>query len=113
MMKNELMKIKENTSSEIKKWIIDDILNVNKDDEIVDYMKHVIEQGGIDGAISTLIYYNETSEFFHKFENEILDMLQQYVEKFGHIPVDILNAERLSWFSYESIVNCLICELGI
>ena len=102
------------TESEgIKLYVIQDILdNGESDEELTDYIKKVIIHGCIEG-VGPLMYCQDSTKFFIDYHEEILEILDNYYNEFHNSPVDILTAERLSWFSYETWIRIVACELGI
>ena len=102
------------TESEgIKLYVIQDILdNGESDEELTDYIKKVIIHGCIEG-VGPLMYCQDSTKFFIDYHEEILEILDNYYEEYHKSPVDILTAERLAWFSYETEIRLIACELGI
>lgn len=97
----------------IKLYVIQDILdNGESDEELIDYIKKVIIHGCIEG-VGPLMYCQDSTKFFIDYHEEILEILDNYFEEYHNSPVDILTAERLSWFSYETELRLIACELGI
>lgn len=97
----------------IKLYVIQDILdNGESDEEVTDYIKKIIIHGCIEG-VGPLMYCQDSTKFFIDYHAEILEMLDNYYEELHKIPVDIITAERLSWFSYETMIRLIACELGI
>ena len=97
----------------MKLYVIQDILdNGESDEEVTDYIKKVIVHGCIEG-VGPLMYYQDSTKFFIDYHTEILEMLDNYYEELHQIPVDIITAERLSWFAYETTIKLISCELGI
>lgn len=99
----------EKTKSDNKLTIavIDDILNYNEtDEEIINYLKDVINYGCVSGIVSSLIYYTDTEKFFDDFSNEILELLDVKKEEYG-LYEGQFNKNNLSWFAYEEICKQL------
>lgn len=111
MLKEKLNQIKENSEG-IKLFVIDDILEFNEsDDEIRAYMNDVLNYGCSSGCVSSLIYYSDTDKFFHKYSDEVLEMLDDAKKEYG-ITFEI-NSNNLAWFGYEETLRNIAFELGI
>lgn len=87
--------------------VIDDILEYNETDEdILNYLKDVINYGCVSGIVSSLIYYTDTEKFFDDFSNEILELLDVKKEKCESYESQF-SKNNLSWFAYEEICRQL------
>lgn len=107
------LEIMATESEGIKLYVIQDILdNGESDEEVTDYIKKVIVHGCIEG-VGPLMYYQDSTKFFIDYHAEILELLEDYYNEFHQIPVDIITAERLSWFAFETTIKLIACELGI
>ena len=110
-MKEKLYEMKSDSEG-IKLFVIEDILAVNNnDEEIEDYIDNVLSYGCVSGCVSSLIYYEDTAKFFHKYSEEILEMLNELNIWHG-ISFEI-NSNNLSWFAYEETIKAIATELGI
>lgn len=110
LTKKALRELKHSSESELQKAVITDLLSQRSKEEILTYMKDVINHGCVSGMVSNLIYYSDTEAFFKKHFNEIFDLLNEYKEETGEYPNIELNANNLSWFAYEQIVYNLLNE---
>ena len=92
----------------IKDWIKK---NLDKDQ-----IKDVVEHGCVNGTVSELIYYSDTSAFHDAHEDEIWDMVWKSAEEHGQAVLEFLaslNGGRvnsmyqlknlLTWFAVEEI----------
>ena len=101
--------------TELMKAVVDDILNQDKDYQ-QDYIKDVLEHGCQSGVVSSLIYYNDTADFYNKYSDDIYNLLYADMQDFGYqsIPEMIasLNGAKdvgsdeqyknlLAWYGYE------------
>ena len=101
--------------TELMKAVVDDILNQDKDYQ-QDYIKDVLEHGCQSGVVSSLIYYNDTSAFYDKYNEDIYNLLYADMQELGYksIPemVASLNGAKdvgsdeqyknlLAWYGYE------------
>lgn len=111
MLKEKLSEMKKNCEG-IKLFVIDDILDCNNDDdEIRAYINDVLNYGCSSGCVSSLIYYSDTDKFFHKYSDEVLEMLDDAKKEYG-ITFEI-NSNNLAWFGYEETLRNIAFELGI
>lgn len=111
MLKEKLNEMKANSEG-IKLFVIDDILEFNEsDDEIKAYMNDVLNYGCVSGTVSCLIYCVDTQKFFDKYQDEILEMLENARVEYG-ITFEI-NSNNLAWFGYEETLRNIAFELGI
>ena len=101
--------------TELMKAVVDDILNQDKDYQ-QDYINDVLKHGCQSGAVSSLIYYNDTADFYNKYSDDIYNLLYADMQDFGYqsIPEMIasLNGAKdvgsdeqyknlLAWYGYE------------
>ena len=101
--------------TELMKAVVDDILNQDKDYQ-QDYITDVLKHGCQSGVVSSLIYYNDTSDFYNKYSDDIYNLLYADMQDFGYqsIPEMIasLNGAKdvgsdeqyknlLAWYGYE------------
>ena len=111
MLKEKLNEMKANSEG-IKLFVIDDILEFNEsDDDIKAYINDALTYGCSSGCVSSLIYYSDTDKFFHKYSDEILEMLDDAKNEYG-ITFEI-NSNNLTWFGYEETLRNIAFELGI
>ena len=111
MLKEKLYEMKEDSEG-IKLFVIEDILEFkDSDEEIADYITGVLEFGCVSGCVPSLIYYQDTDKFFHKYSDEILALLDELNMECG-ISFDI-NSNNLAWFGYEETIKAIATELGI
>ena len=101
--------------TELMKAVVDDILNQDKDYQ-EGYITDVLEHGCQSGVVSSLIYYNDTADFYNKYSDDIYNLLYADMQDFGYqsIPEMIasLNGAKdvgsdeqyknlLAWYGYE------------
>ena len=111
MLKEQLNEMKANSEG-IELFVIDDILEFNESDaEISNYINNVLTYGCESGCVSSLIYYKDTKEFFTKYSDEILAILDDINNTSG-IPFEI-NSNNLAWLGYEHTMSIIATELGI
>ena len=101
--------------TELMKAVVDDILNQDKDYQ-QDYITDVLKHGCQSGVVSSLIYYNDTADFYNKYSDDIYNLLYADMQELGYktIPemVASLNGAKdvgsdeqyknlLAWYGYE------------
>lgn len=104
----EMLQEEKNTSdNKLTIAVINDILDCNEtDEEIINYLKDVVNYGCISGIVSSLIYYSDTEKFFNEYSNEILELLDVKKEECEPYEGEF-NKNNLSWFAYEEICRQL------
>ena len=111
MLKEKLNQIKTDSEG-IKLFVIEDILESNESNaEISNYIHTVLNYGCSSGCVSSLIYYSDTKEFFTKYSDEILEILDN-INNDGGISFEI-NSNNLAWLGYEETMKDIAAELNI
>ena len=111
MLKEKLNQIKTDSEG-IKLFVIEDILDNNDtNEEISNYIHNVLNYGCSSGCVSSLIYYSDTKEFFTKYSDEILAILDDINNESG-ISFEI-NSNNLAWLGYEETIKDIATELNI
>jgi hypothetical protein len=108
----KLQEIIKNNPNTIKACVAQEALEHSYDD-IKNFFSDLQQHGCISGMISSLVYYKDTEEFFHKHYEEIIDLKTEFEEATGEslkIPHQVAN--YLSWFSFEYEGQKLTKELG-
>lgn len=96
------------------------------EDDIIGYMKDIINYGCQSGIITGLIYYEDTNAFYDKNEEDIENILFEYRQEMGYKnraeAISNLNgyAENieqeknlLCWFAVEETTRRILEDLGI
>ena len=106
--KVDLWRMRQQTSSDLFRWVIDDILEkCSTDEEVQSYLQKVYENGGQSGAITSLIYHHECEEFVKQHLTEVLDIYNEAKEFLD--PKEEINADKLAWMAYyETVVNIIL-----
>lgn len=125
-LQNKLNTIKE-SGNELTKYVIDDILAQGKDYQD-GYIKDVLEHGCSSGAVGGLIYYNDTTAFYDKYNEEIYNLLEELRQSLGNpnilsviadfngaqdVGSDTQYKNLLAWFGYEESMRHIAEELNI
>lgn len=111
MLKEKLNEMKSNSEG-IELFIIEDILKSNESNaEISKYIHTVLNYGCSSDCVTSLIHYSDTKEFFNKYQDEILAMLDELnIEKGTSFKSD---ANNLAWFGYVETMKDIATELNI
>lgn len=111
MLKEKLNEMKSNSEG-IELFVIEDILKSNESNaEISKYIHTVLNYGCSSDCVVSLIDYGDTKEFFTKYQDEILAMLDELNTEWG-ISFKI-NANNLAWFGYVETMKDIATELNI
>lgn len=90
-----------------------DLLNMSStDDDFISQIKDTLNYGCQSGVVSSQIYYSDTQKFFDKHQDEIFNLLNNYIKEFGSPSFEI-NSNNLSWLAYEETTRDIALDLGI
>ena len=108
--RKELWRVLHTTESELMKDVIDDVLELHgdTDEEVQSYLQKVYENGGQSGAITSLIYHKDCEEFVKQHLTEVLDIYNEAKEFLD--PKEEINADKLAWLGFETMVTILLRE---
>ena len=107
-IKTILNEMLNETISGLEESIMKDILYLEEQD-MLEYMKNVVDYGCISGIVSNLIYVGDINDFFKENFEEIFDLYQDYKEMMN---LDIeMNATNLSYFAYEVTMGNILDEV--
>ena len=108
--RKDLWKAYNNTSSDLFKWVVDDILELHgdSDEEVQSYLQKVYENGCASGACNSLIYTSDCRKFVTEHIDEVLEVYNETVEYTD--PKEELTVDYLAFLSYEYVVNCLLSD---
>lgn len=116
-----------NQGTELTKAVISDILNQDRDYQ-QEYIKDVLKHGCQSGVVSSLIYYNDTADFYNKYSDDIYNLLYADMQELGYktIPEMIasLNGAKdvgsdeqyknlLAWYGYERTMKDIHDTLSV
>jgi hypothetical protein len=113
--KKQLKKIIEKTDNNLIKHVGNYILeDYSTNDEIKGFFEDLSHGGCASGMIGGLIYYNETSDFFIKFQDEIEELKEELEDSIGE-PLKIKGriTNWLAWFGFEETARNLALKLEI
>ena len=116
-MLNLLNSIVENTMEgtlkhEVAKILIDELTDI-EDDEILSYMRDIINYGCVSGTVKSLITYKDTEKFFDKYADEIFDLINEKRDDGWDLNNIEFNKNNLTWWSFEVIVSEIYNEMEI
>ena len=111
----------------LKKYCLNYLVDIEGDYEnLKDFFKDLFNSGCVSGMISDLIYYEDTTKFYNKFENDIEDLISEGMDSLGietrPLFIESLNGSAenmtqeknlLSWFAFEETAKSLNDELKI
>ena len=113
----EMNKTEKGLKLEVIKYILE---NYETDDQIKTFSEDLENHGCSSGMIDILVYYEDTNNFFDKYEDEIEELLEEFRENCGYKsrPEAIMNlngnAEDISqeknllaWFGFEETARQL------
>lgn len=99
------------STSPLEKYVLEDAL---QEDNAKEYLESVLEHGCVSGMVSSLIYYNNTKEFYIKYMEEIEEIIQDIQDNAGYNVLE--NAKFplynwLAWLGYEETARKIIDNL--
>ena len=116
-MLNLLNSIVENTMEgtlkhEVAEILVDELTDI-EDDEILSYMRDIIDYGCVSGTVKSLITYKDTEKFFDKYADEIFDLINEKRDDGWDLNNIEFNKNNLAWWSFEVIVSEIYNEMEI
>ena len=115
-MLNLLNSMVENTESELKKSVLESLIDKTEecesDSEIICMVNDIVVNGCVSGIVPDMIYTCDTESFFNTHSEEIFDLLN---ESIAEGLTDANNIEfsknNLAWWAYEVITSQILYEL--
>ena len=106
--REQLWRMYNNTSSDLFRWVIDDILELHgdTDEEVQKYLLNVYEHGGQSGAITSLIYHKDCRKFVTEHIDEVLEIYNETIEFYD--PKEELSVDFLAWESYQYVCAIIL-----
>jgi hypothetical protein len=101
----------------LKEYVINDLIEKEKEDAnygAKGYLKDLSQGGCQSGMVNSLIYYEDTEEFYNNYASEI-DQLKEYIEELNGEILKIKGNTRnfLAWLAYEEIAFLISEELEL
>lgn len=111
LYREKLQAITENEPNTIKAFVSEEAI---EHDNITSFFNDLAQHGCISGMVGSLIYYNQTHQFFETYYDEIEELRSEYEEITG-IPLNLNHdlKNTLSWFAFEYVAYQLAQELEI
>jgi hypothetical protein len=110
-LRNELLEMSAKETG-IKLFVINDLLSLENDSEIKDYMNDVLCYGCQSGIVTSLIYTSDTKNFIKKYLEECLEILDEFIQQIGK-PAFIIDSNSIAWLAYEETLRNLVVELDL
>ena len=116
-MNNLLNSIVENTMEgtlkhDVAEIILDELTDI-EDDEILSYMRDIINYGCVSGKVKSLITYKDTEKFFNKHADEIFDLMNEKRDDGWDLNNIEFNKNNLTWFAFETIAQEIYYEMEV
>ena len=116
-MLNLLNSIVENTMEgtlkhDVAEIILDELTDI-EDDEILSYMRDIIDYGCVSGTVKSLITYKDTEKFFNKHADEIFDLMNEKRDDGWDLNNIEFNKNNLTWFAFETIAQEIYYEMEV
>ena len=116
-MNNLLNSIVENTMEgtlkhEVAEILVDELTDI-EGDEILSYMRGIIDYGCVSGTVKSLITYKDTEKFFDKYANEIFDLMNEKRDDGWDLNNIEFNKNNLAWWSFEVIAQEIYYEMEV
>ena len=116
-MLNLLNSIVENTMEgtlkhEVAEILVDELTDI-EDDEILSYMRDIIDYGCVSGTVKSLITYKDTEKYFDKYANEIFDLINEKRDDGWDLNNIEFNKNNLAWWSFEVIAQEIYYEMEV
>lgn len=77
------------------------------------FVRDVLTYGCASGVVPELTYYHQTHKFYREHEDEIWELVEEWAEETGELPIEIGKDIRsqLAWFAFEVMVGRLYGHL--
>jgi len=98
-----LENLKPKFTSEIEQYVIEDLEDHGND--WYAYLQDIINHGCISGIVSSLIYTNDTIGFHDKYETEIDDIINNYLESRGEKFSELVWSFNFDAYEIDSLKN--------
>ena len=116
-MLNLLNSIVENTMEgtlkhEVAEILVNELTDI-EDDEILSYMRDIIDYGCVSGTVKSLITYKDTEKFFDKYADEIFDLMNEKRDDGWDLNNIEFNKNNLAWWSFEVMAQEIYYEMEV
>ena len=119
--KQNIEQIRDNTTSELTKDVIDYILNEwDEYEDKKDIVLNVLNNGCQSGFVGHLVYYSQTTAYYKKHKEEIDNLFYDAMDEYGVAASELLgdrweigdpfalypyNQNILAWFGFEETMR--------
>lgn len=114
-MKNLLNSMVKNTESELKKAVLESLIDkaeeCESDEEIISMVNDIVTNGCSSGIVTDMIYYNDTESFFNTHSEEIFDLMNEKRDEGWDLNNIEFSKNNLAWWAYEVITSQILYEL--
>jgi len=109
--------------------VINVVLDQGTTEDMESFINDTLQHGCQSGIVTELITYNDTVEFYHKYQSEINDMLVEMLQSVGSespsdlfgdkwdsedpFANDIHNQNLLAWFGFEETLRQIADQLEL
>lgn len=108
--KNNLEELLTTTDSQLKKEVINEILD---QEDSIQFVKEVTQYGCASGIVSSLIYYQDTHTFYDTHYNEIEEIRNELQESVGlSLPHNTDLKNYLAWLGFEHTLYSISLDLA-
>ena len=107
MLESLLNSLVDDYEGDFVGWVAQDLLDsgYNNDTDLFRHLENISLYGGVSGAITSLIYYNDINTVFRNYFESILNYLNE-----RDIVITDLTVDNLVWTCYELIVDDIIAQ---
>jgi len=111
-LKNKIITmIKDTNTTPLKKDVLVDLY---EEEDIKSYINDVLQHGCVSGAVTGLIYYEDTKDFFKRNSIDILQLLEDIEEETGEqVKLQAPYYNFLAWLGYEETLRNIAQELDL
>ena len=107
MLEKLLQSLVDDYEGDFVGYVAQDLLDsgYNNDTDLFKHLENISLYGGVSGAITSLIYYNDINTVFRNYFESILNYLNE-----RDIVITDLTVDNLVWTCYELIVDDIIAQ---
>lgn len=113
-MLNKLNSMMNNTESELTKEVIAIMLDEagENNEEIIGWLENVTTFGCASGTVCSLIYYSDTEPFFDRHADEILEIVNNYIDMADGRVTFELTRNNMAWIGFETVAGNILSILS-
>lgn len=113
-MLNLLNSMLENTESELKKSVLESLIDKAEgleNEEIISMINDIVSYGCASGIVSDMMFYRDTESFFNTHSEEIFDLMNEKRDEGWDLNNIEFSKNNLAWWAYEVITSQILYEL--